>query len=192
MAGLYEFTDSTDTTHILNRLKRLENYIPYLKGGVEQPPAVTTAPVAANLNREPLILNLADVSFAALNTWYTIVPATVFTLPRSTKSLIAIMISIHLTWTAASASQALCDWSVDGQVHYMRTLHMIVSKQDDSTVNGAQLTFPVVSAGTNSPSVSVSGRQIVGALGLSVIGGGNTTWPALDSKAAIIDLGPTL
>ena len=154
--------------------------------------ATNTQNIAALTLAEPLIVNLPDTTFAALNTWYPVLPATTLTLPRSTKSLVAVMVNPHLIWTAASASQGLCDWSVDGQVHYIRTYHAIVNKADDSSVNDASLTFPMVVTGTNTVTVSIAGRQIAGALGITVIGGTNTTWPALQSKAAIIDLGQTL
>jgi hypothetical protein len=143
------------------------------------------------LNAEPLLIDLPDTSFAALNTWYPVVPSTVFNLPRSTKSLVMVQIGIHLIWTAGNNSQANCDWSADGQAHFFRSFHMILDRQDDSSVNDVALNFPMIVIGTNQATIGISARQVNGPLGMSVVGANNATWPALGSKAFIYDMGET-
>ena len=93
-----------------------------------------------------------------------------------------------MLWTANSGSDAICDWSWDGGVHFIRSLHMLVDKQDDSTVNGINTIFWQLVSGT-APTISITARQVVGITGLSIVGVNNPTWPALGSQVAIIDGG---
>ena len=141
---------------------------------------------------EPLLVDLPDTSFPDNTTWVPVLPTTVFTLPaaRSGNTLVQIALNLHLTWTAANGLQAICDWSIDGGAHFQRSFHMLVDKQDDSTMNGLDAVFWQVVSGLN-PSVSIVGRQPVGVLGLAIVGANNVTWPALASRAVIFDMGPT-
>jgi hypothetical protein len=141
------------------------------------------------LNAEPLVIDLPDTSLAALGTWYPVVPSTVFTLPRSTKSLVMVQIGIHLIWTAGNNSQANCDWSADGQAHFFRSLHLLLDRTDDSSVNDVMLIFPLIVTGSNQATVGISARQVNGPLGMSVVGANNAAWPALASKCLVYDMG---
>jgi hypothetical protein len=144
------------------------------------------------LNRaQPLVIGLSDVVFPNLGSWIQVLPSTPFPMPsRTGNSIVQIMMNIHMLWTANSGSDAICDWSWDGGVHFIRSLHMLVDKQDDSTVNGINTIFWQLVSGT-APTISITARQVVGITGLSIVGVNNPTWPALGSQVAIIDGGPS-
>jgi len=151
-----------------------------------------TAPPGEPISSEranPVEVSFPSVSFPDAN-WYTIVPATTITLPqRPGNSLLQVAARLKLTWTANSNTNGLCDWSIDGGTHFWRTLHVVVNRTDDSSVNDAFVTFWAVVSGT-SPSVSIIGRQYTGGQLITVIGAGDPLWPNLASTAVIFDQGP--
>jgi hypothetical protein len=138
----------------------------------------------------PLLVDLKQIDFAALDTWYDIIPATIYNLPRedTEQSLVQIAISLHFVWTAGTG-EGLCDWSSDMQSHFRRTYHKVVNRTDDSSVCGVDLIFWCICQGAT-PSVQIQGRQVSGPLGLSVVGDDTAAWPALASKALFVDGGP--
>ena len=134
-------------------------------------------------------VDLPDTTFTALGVWYPVVPQTTYQLPpRPANSLLEVIINIHLSWNANSGSQTICDWSIDGGVHFARSFHMLVQKQDNSTLNGIDLSLWQI-AQDPSPTIEVVARQVVGNLGLAVVGANNASWPALGSRALILDRG---
>ena len=142
------------------------------------------------LREDPLILTLKETDFTTLGTWYYIFPATVFPLPiRSGNSLLQVVVSLQFIWTAGNNSQALCDWSLDGTLHYHRTYHALVTRTDDASCNDVDLTFWAIVSGTT-PTVALQGRQYSGPNLLSVVGSDTAGWPALQSYAIIFDMGP--
>ena len=145
---------------------------------------------AASDRANPVEVNFPSVSFPDAN-WYTIMPATSFALPssRTGNSLLQVSARLKLTWTQGSNNNGLCDWSLDGGAHFWRTLHVVVNRTDDSSVNDAYITFwPIVSGTT--PSVTITGRQYTGGTLMTVIGINDPIWPALASTAVIFDMGP--
>jgi hypothetical protein len=143
------------------------------------------------LPSEPLVVPLPYTPLTDLDTWYTILPPTVFPLPpRAGNTLLQISISAHFAWTADTGATALIDWSTDNQKAFHRTLHVIVDKKDDASCNGASLVFWRVVSGTT-PTISLLARQYVGPPLISIIGAGDTNWPELVSYVLIADLGPT-
>jgi hypothetical protein len=147
-------------------------------------------PVIAIAN--PMLIQLGETVFAALGTWYDILPPTIYPLPqRDQNTLLEIALSAHCLWTANSGSQTLLDWTVDGGTHYRRTFHTVVDRTDDASVNEADLQFAIVVNGTQ-PQISIKARQFAGVLGLSIVGTQTTGWPGLQSSALIIDQGPVM
>jgi hypothetical protein len=143
----------------------------------------------ADQRANPVEVDLPTTTFNTAN-WYTIMPAASITLPaRPGNSLLQVMARLKLTWTQGSNTNGLCDWSIDGGAHFWRTLHVVVNRTDDSSVNDAFLTFWAVVSGTN-PSVTITGRQYTGGTLLSVIGLNDPIWPTLASNAVIFDMGP--
>src|SRR4029077_11307941 len=72
----------------------------------------------------PKLINLPETSFAALSTWYDVLPPTVYPLQsREQPTILQIALSAHFLWTANTGSQTLCDWTLDGGTHYRRTFH---------------------------------------------------------------------
>jgi hypothetical protein len=147
-------------------------------------------PATTLVRASPLLISLADVSIPANSTWVQVIPPTQFPLPsRTGNTLIQVGINAHVTWSANSGSQSLLDWTIDNGSHFQRSLHSMVQKQDDSTVNGFDGVFWTTVTGT-APTVIMMVRQTVGSGGMTIIGAGNVTWPALSSTVAIFDMGP--
>jgi hypothetical protein len=142
------------------------------------------------IHEPPVLISLSETDFTVVGTWYNIIPAMIFPLPvRPGNTLLQIAVSLHFIWTAVNNSQALCDWSLDGTTHFRRTFHTIVNKSDNSSVSGVDLVFWQIVSGT-SPTVLLQGRQYTGPTLLSVVGLETTAWPALQSYALIVDMGP--
>ena len=138
----------------------------------------------------PMLISLPQTVFTTLGTWYDVLPPTTYPLPqRDQNTVLQISLGVHLLWTAISGSQALCDWSFDGGAHFDRTLHTVIDKTDDSSVNGTDVTSWIKVSGTN-PQIRISARQYAGVLGMTVAGTQTTAWPALQSYAVISDQGP--
>jgi hypothetical protein len=158
--------------------------------GQSIPPDTSTSSIVETPFAEPLLIDLPETAFAAVGTWYFVLPNTIYSLPsRTGNTLLEVSIVAKFLWTANSGGQALCDWSTDSGVHFRRTFHTVVNRTDDSSVNDADLVFAVVVSGT-SPAVQIQARQYTGPLGMTVAGTQTTAWPQLQSRALIIDQGP--
>jgi len=140
---------------------------------------------------EPILITLGETVFTALNTWYDVLPAYTFALPRTGNSLIQVQTQIHFIWPgSANNTGTYLDWTLDGGTHYQRTMQYTLSRTDDASVNDMLGTMFIKVSG-NSPSINLKARQYQGASGITIVGTQTTAWPALQSYLLLIDGGST-